>query len=91
MKSICFFSSYFSGTQIPYHVKFYIEELTHYFTNVILLTNKKQLNNTELEYLSSKNIQLRLYDNEGMDFGMWHKALIEFDKSDYDKIGLIND
>ncbi len=91
MKSICFFSSYFSGNQIPYYVKYYLEELAIHFTEVVLLTNKKDLADSEYDFLSKKNIQVRLYDNEGMDFGMWYKALSEFDKIGYERIGLIND
>ncbi len=91
MKSICFFSSYFSGNQIPYYVKFYLEELSNYFSEIVLLTNEKLILQSELDYLSFKKIQLRLYENEGMDFGMWYKALNEYDRTDYNKIGLIND
>ena len=90
MNSICLFSSYFQGGEIPYYVKVYLEELGNYFEEVVLLTNIKELNNSEKEYLTKHHIQSRLYDNEGMDFGMWHKALGEFNK-DYDRIGLIND
>ena len=91
MKSICLFSSYFQGGEIPYYVKVYLEELVNYFDEVVLLTNEKVLGEKEGEYLAKHAIKLRLYDNEGMDFGMWHKALNEFKEVDYDRIGLIND
>jgi len=91
MKSICFFSSYFTGERIPYYVKFYLQELNKYFAEVVLLTNRKDLLTAESDFLKEQNIQLRLYENEGMDFGMWQKALAEFDGAKYNKIGLIND
>ncbi len=91
MTSICFFSSYFSGQKIPYYVKYYLEELSNHFSEVVLLTNEKKLSDDDNDYLSKRKIGLRLYQNEGMDFGMWYKALNEFDKNNYERIGLIND
>ena len=91
MKSVCLFSSYFQGNIIPYYVKYYMEELSKYFSDVVLLTNEKPIETSELEYLSKKNIEIRLNKNEGMDFGMWYKALQEYEKEDYERIGLVND
>ena len=91
MKSICFFSSYFTSDKIPYYVKYYLEELTIHFTEVILLTNPKTLEPSESIYLSEKNIQLKIYKNEGMDFGMWYKAFKEYGIENYERAGLIND
>jgi Rhamnan synthesis protein F len=91
MKSICFFSSYFNGSNIPYYVKVYLTELTRHFTDVILLTNSKELNTDSSNYLQSSNILFRIYPNEGLDFGMWQKAFKEFNINEYDRIGLVND
>ena len=91
MKSICFYSSYFTLDYIPYYVKFYLEELEKHFSEIILLTNEKQLKGTELVYLKQKNIKLKFVPNEGFDFGMWYKAFKEYPSLDYDRVGLIND
>ena len=91
MKSICFYSSYFMQDYIPYYVKFYVEELNNYFSEIIFLTNEKKLQETELAYLKQKNITLKFVSNEGFDFGMWYKAFKEYPSLDYDRVALIND
>lgn len=91
MHSICFFSSYFIKTEIPYYVKCYLLEVRRHFTDVIFITNEKELQKTEEEFLKGNGIDLMLVDNEGFDFGMWYKAFSSFDVSKYDRIGLIND
>jgi len=91
MKSICFFSSYYTVTNIPGYVKFYLNELKRHFSEVILLTNEKNIPTEDIQYLASNNIPYRLYKNEGFDFGMWYKAFQEYDVMQYDRIGLVND
>jgi len=91
MKSICFYSSYFTQDYVPYYVKFYLEELEKYFSEIIFLTNEKQLKETELNYLKQKNIALKFVSNQGFDFGMWYKAFKGYKPLDYDRVGLIND
>lgn len=91
MQSICFFSSYYHGTQIPAYVKIYLENLKKYFSEIVFLTNEKVFSNSDHEYLNNNNILLRIYVNEGYDFGMWYKAFQEFPVLTYDRIGLIND
>lgn len=91
MKSICFFSSYFTNNEIPSYVKVYLDELIRHFTQTVFLTNEKSLQQPDLNYLAEKKIQIRYYKNEGYDFGMWYKAFDEFPVSDFDRIGLVND
>ena len=91
LKSICFFSSYYTGENIPKYVRFYLSELSRHFTEVLFLTNEKVLSADDLQFLSSHNISYRLYKNEGYDFGMWYKAFRECDIMKYDRVGLIND
>jgi len=91
MKSICFYSSYFTQDYIPYYVKFYVEELEKHFTEIIFLTNERQLQESELTYLKQKKITLKYVSNEGFDFGMWYKAFKEFPSLNYDRVALIND
>ncbi|MEO8761223.1 MAG: hypothetical protein ABI388_07810 [Bacteroidia bacterium] len=91
MKSICFYSSYFTQDYIPYYVKFYVEELEKHFTEIIFLTNEKKMQESDLAYLKQKNITLKFVSNEGFDFGMWHKAFKEYAPLKYDRVALIND
>jgi lipopolysaccharide biosynthesis protein len=92
MKSICFFSSYFNQPTIPYFIKFYLENLTPYFSEVVFLTNNnKQLDDESNNFLSERNIKLNYFENEGFDFGMWYKAFGIYDVNAYDRVGLVND
>lgn len=91
MKSICFFSSYYTLPHIPYYIKYYIEELQKHFSEIIFFTNEKAFSNEDEKYLTESSIRYRLYKNEGYDFGMWYKAFKEFDVSKYDRVGLVND
>lgn len=90
-QSICFFSSFFTSAEVPYYVKYYVEELNRHFTKVIFLTNEKKLSSESLTYFQNKNIELQLVKNEGFDFGMWYKAFNQYDVSGYNYVGLIND
>lgn len=91
IKSICFFSSYYTTSTLPEYIKFYLTELTRHFSEVVFLTNEKSIAIADLEFLHNLNIPFRLYKNEGFDFGMWYKAFREFNISEYDRIGLVND
>jgi lipopolysaccharide biosynthesis protein len=91
MNSICFFSSYFNKSSLPYYIKFYLDNLIPYFTKIIYITNTKVLSEDSIKYLNERNIQFLLTDNEGLDFGMWYKALKIYDINTYDRVGLIND
>jgi len=91
MRSICFFSSYFSEKAIPYYIRFYLEQLAPHFTEMVLLTNEKQLDDESLKYLHYRNIRLMYVKNEGWDFGMWYKASRQIDLKNYDRVGLVND
>lgn len=91
MRSICFFSSYFNQPVIPYYIKFYLENLLPYFSDIVFITNEKLLDDTSLTFLKEKNIQLMYVANEGYDFGMWYKAFNQIDIKSFDRIGLIND
>jgi lipopolysaccharide biosynthesis protein len=91
MNSICFFSSYFNEPAIPYYIKFYLENLTPYFNEIVFITNDKQLDIESKNFFVEKNIKLNYVVNEGWDFGMWYKAFQIYDIKNYDRIGLVND
>lgn len=90
-KSICFFCSYYNSPELPAYVRIYLSELKRHFTEVVLLTNEKIIAPADLQFLASAGIPYRLYENEGFDFGMWYKALQEYDITKYERIGLVND
>ncbi len=91
MRSICLFSSYFDSPDIPYYVKFYLEQLSQNFTKIIFVTNEKILNNSSCEYLNDNNIECLQVVNEGYDFGMWYKAIQKIDLTIYQRVGFVND
>jgi lipopolysaccharide biosynthesis protein len=96
--SVCLYSSYVAGNDIPYYVRFYLEQLKPHFTRIIYITNERKLNSDALEFLSKNGIESMTVANEGYDFGMWHKALNKLQSEQstslseiYEYIGLIND
>jgi lipopolysaccharide biosynthesis protein len=91
MRSICLFSSYFTGDSIPFYVRYYLEQLKPFFSEILFLTTEKNLSRESIQFLTGNSIVIRQYINEGMDFGMWQKALSEIDSDTYDRIALIND
>jgi lipopolysaccharide biosynthesis protein len=76
---------------IPYYVRYYLQELGKHFSEVVLLTNKETFSASDLQFLSENKITYHVYQNEGMDFGMWYKAFRDYDLTSYDRVGLIND
>ncbi len=91
MNSICFFSSYFNESGIPYYVRFYLDQLAPFFSKIVFITNDKKLSDDSLSYLKEKNIAFMPVKNEGWDFGMWYKAFKVYDILSFDRIGLVND
>jgi len=91
MKSICFFSSYFKGNKVPFHIKFYLEELSRHFSETVFITTDKEILAVDKSFLLEKGIQLMQVKNEGYDFGMWYKAFQKYNPDTYDYLGLVND
>jgi lipopolysaccharide biosynthesis protein len=91
MKSLCLYSSYFSGTSIPYYVCYYLDQLLPHFSEIIFINNRKELDESSLQFLKERNIRCMMVDNEGYDFGMWWKAMQEVNVTNYERIGLVND
>jgi lipopolysaccharide biosynthesis protein len=91
MKSICLFSSYFTQPGIPYYVKVYLENIIPYFSETVFITNDKELDEESHYFLNLNNISLLKVENEGWDFGMWYKAIVQLDTTQYQQIALIND
>ena len=91
MRSICFFSSYYTQPNLPVYVKYYLGELTKYFTETVLITSQKEVPTQDKAFLEEKKIRLILTPNEGYDFGMWYKGMKEYNIGDYDRAGFVND
>src|ERR1700722_9889847 len=91
MKSICFFSSYYIQSNLPTYVKFYLEELTKHFTETVFITSQKETPSQDRAFLEEKKIRLIQTANEGYDFGMWYKGIKEYNISEYDSVGFVND
>ena len=91
MKSICFFSSYYEQPNIPYYVRCYLTELKKHFTTVVFITNNKEFSITDCDFLNEQKLEKLSVENEGFDFGMWHKAMQKFDVKTYERLALVND
>jgi hypothetical protein len=89
--TLCLFCAYFNGESIPIYIRVYLMELKRHYSIVRLLTNTKELASDSLRFLEINHFELRLYQNEGFDFGMWSKALKEIASDDYAEIALVND
>lgn len=96
--TVCLYSSYVVGSDIPYYVRFYLENLLPHFSRIIYITNERELSTDAIEFLKGSNIELMLVTNEGYDFGMWFKGLSKLESEQnnaldevYEYIGLIND
>lgn len=91
MNSICLFASYFSGKSLPYYITVYLKELKRHFTEVVFLTDEKQLSAESLEFLKLEHIGIQQEKNDGFDFGLWYKAFKKTNVLSYDRIALVND
>jgi len=92
-KSICFFSSYSNKPFIDNYIKFYLENLKSNFDDVILVTNDRKINSSDVKFLDEIGVVIKKVKNEGGDFGMWYKCFTDddIDLFGYSKVGLVND
>ena len=90
-RSVCFFSSYFTGNDIPLYVRIYLIELKKHVSEVILLCSNNSISEDSNVFLSDHNIALETLKNEGFDFGMWYKAFQKYPVHEYESILLAND
>ncbi len=88
-KKLCIFSHYYEGDFIPFYVIVYINELKNYFDEILVVTNKRAVNN--ISEIADSEIKTLLIENEGYDFGMFFKAFQIIDFQDYKQIACIND
>jgi lipopolysaccharide biosynthesis protein len=88
-KSLCVFIHYSEYPSIPKSVRIYIEELSNYFDQVILVTNQRVIT-TGLRF-PQQNISTTFVKNEGYDLGMFYKIFLTIDTKEYSQIACIND
>lgn len=86
-KSICIFPHFSLKNQIPYYVQIYVIELSNYFDKVLIVTNKREIDNS----FSNPNIEILFVENQGYDFGMFYKGYQHIKHKNYTKIACIND
>lgn len=91
MKSLCLYSSYVAGNDIPYYVRYYLKQLNPHFSKLVYITNERDLTEDAKAFLRQENIHLMLVKNEGYDFGMWGKALKAEEATSWNRIALVND
>lgn len=82
MNKICLFSSFSEEKYLLNYQKYYLESLVNNFSEVVLITNLRNLNKESLDFLDTIGCKLFFVTNEGLDFGMWYKYI----KSNKDKI-----
>lgn len=91
MKSICLFASYFPGSDLPYYVRVYLQELKKQFSEVVLLCSQPDLSQSAQQFLHEKSISWNAYENKGFDFGLWYSGFQKIDLSTYEQVALVND
>jgi lipopolysaccharide biosynthesis protein len=89
MKSeLCIFVSYTSGTVYSY-VRYFVDELSCHFDEVIFVTNKQIPQDDEIR--TNSKVTVLHMKNEGYDFGMFYKVLGKINILNYSRIALVND
>lgn len=90
MKSLGIFVHYSEKNYIPGYVLTYLKELSNYFTDIILSTNLRDINNID-KINQIKCVKLLLFKNEGYDFGLFYKSILSTNINLYDRVAFIND
>lgn len=81
---------HFSTTDtLPYYVEIYINELTKHFDKVKVLTNNSKI--SKHKYFIDNNIDFIHLKNQGYDFGMFYRYIINENLENISQIALIND
>lgn len=86
---LCVFIHYSEYLHIPKYVSIYVNEISTYYEQVILVTNQRAAK-PDLSGLNT-NVTLRFVKNEGYDLGMFYKVFQSIDSTKYSQIACIND
>lgn len=68
------YASFQLGSELPGYVRYALSKLST-CGSVTLITNRRELAKSELEFLETAGIELFLTENCGFDFGMWQRYL----------------
>ncbi len=74
MRPRVLYSSYQTGKLLPEYVRFTLRCLSK-VAQVTLLTNERELAQSEKDFLAQEQIELFFTENRGFDFGMWRRFL----------------
>lgn len=86
------FSSFFESSNIPDYIKYYLSSLKVNCTHVVFIKNNNPLLSADSErWLHDRSIEIFYVENDGLDFGMWQKALIKLGPKLSDTLCLCND
>ncbi len=91
VKRICFFASYFRNDTIPAYLKLYLTELNQYCDKIILMNSFDYFLAKEQAFIANLGIEVRIVENKGHDFGMWNRALVNTDTTQFEEIIFVND
>ncbi len=87
-KSLCLFIQFHHNQHLPYYTSIYVNELSRFFDEVVLLTIFSDL---ILEEKLHRNVFIKSDENKGYDFGRFYNYLKTIDISDYHTIACVND
>ena len=82
MKSLLIFAHHNTTGHLPDYVKTYVNELGRFFSDVVVATNYNG---------NFDSYQVQTFSNEGYDFGLFYKALVEVNLDTYERIAFVND
>jgi lipopolysaccharide biosynthesis protein len=88
-KNLCVFIHFGKQDYLPLFVRIYLNELSSFFDEVILVTNQRS-HNTKFSSLN-RNLTTLFVKNEGYDLGMFYKAFQTINSAEYSQIACIND
>ncbi|MFY9152564.1 MAG: hypothetical protein WAO52_11140 [Prolixibacteraceae bacterium] len=88
-KSLCIFIHFCNDIKTPEYVRMFVNELSEHFDQVIIATNQRS-HNTDFNVFS-KTIEVRQFQNEGYDLGLFYKVFQTINPEEYHQIACIND
>lgn len=87
---LCLFCHYSDTDTIPNYVVYYLEKLLEVTDKVVLLTNDRGGDIRNISQVEDMGIEYRIYKNEGYDFGMYYKFIMN-EETECDRLWLVND
>ena len=91
MSKVCIVSSFSNAEAISNYVKEYLIKLSPFFDRFILATNERRIPESDLKFLSHRQINLEYVKNSGHDFGMYYQVLKKTQMSNISELCLVND